>query len=241
MSAEFSTGYISGMNIGMAILGGLLISASTSMNLLLKGRITGMSGIFYSLITLDKSSFYWKTSIVSGMLFAVSILYLAAGVDPIYSKINGGKNSYIRQNTYLFEPANFQVGNLNFGGFAIAGLLVGIGTKLGNGCTSGHGVCGMPRLAIRSWTAVGTFMGSGIAMANIFYHLDIWNTYQAPDVIQGTNYTANSIAILVLSILCVGYVYFTQPDKQDTLISFFVGVLFALGLGFGGMLQRSKI
>jgi uncharacterized protein len=79
-------GYISGFNIGMAILGGFLIALSTSINLLLKGRITGMSGIFYSLVTFDKSSFYWKLSLVSGMLSAASILYLSCGDEPIHGK-----------------------------------------------------------------------------------------------------------------------------------------------------------
>lgn len=83
---EHSVGYISGFNIGMGILGGFLIAASTSLNLLLKGRITGMSGIFYSLVTFDKSSFYWKTSLVSGMLCAASILYLSCGDEPIHGK-----------------------------------------------------------------------------------------------------------------------------------------------------------
>lgn len=58
------------------------------------------------------------------------------------------------------------------GGFFIAGLLVGFGTKVGNGCTSGHGVCGMPRLALRSWVAVGTFMICGIAMSTFRYHVN---------------------------------------------------------------------
>lgn len=57
------------------------------------------------------------------------------------------------------------IGNLDFVGFGIAGLLTGIGTKMSNGCTSGHGVCGLPRFARRSWVAVGTFLSVAIGVA----------------------------------------------------------------------------
>ena len=55
-------------------------------------------------------------------------------------------------------------------GFALAGVLVGLGTKLGNGCTSGHGLCGLSRLSIRSFVAVITFLVSGFAISTIIYH-----------------------------------------------------------------------
>jgi hypothetical protein len=62
------------------------------------------------------------------------------------------------------------VGSLSPLGFAIAGFLVGLGTKLGNGCTSGHGVCGIPRLSIRSTIAVVVFMGMGVLTATVKYY-----------------------------------------------------------------------
>ena len=62
--------------------------------------------------------------------------------------------------------------DLNIIGWIIGGILVGVGTKLGNGCTSGHGICGLPRLSIRSWIAVPTFMGFGIAMSTFRYYVD---------------------------------------------------------------------
>jgi hypothetical protein len=83
MDSLHGVGYISGLNAGMAVLGGFLIALSTSLNLLLKGRITGMSGIFYSLVTFDKSSYFWKTSLVSGMLCAASILYIIFEDKPL--------------------------------------------------------------------------------------------------------------------------------------------------------------
>ena len=74
---------LSSSDAGFAILGGVLIGVSTSLHLLLKGRVTGMSGIFYSLITFDKSSFLWKTSLTSGMLFVSSLMMLVIGSNVI--------------------------------------------------------------------------------------------------------------------------------------------------------------
>lgn len=56
---------------------------------------------------------------------------------------------------------------IGWGGSVLAGFFVGFGTKMGNGCTSGHGVCGLPRLAIRSWVATGCFIGMGLLTASI--------------------------------------------------------------------------
>jgi uncharacterized membrane protein YedE/YeeE len=63
------------------------------------------------------------------------------------------------------------IDRLNFVGFGIAGFLVGMGTKLSNGCTSGHGVCGLPRFAPRSWFSVIIFLGIGLALASLRYHV----------------------------------------------------------------------
>lgn len=68
--------------------------------------------------------------------------------------------------TPLFDDVS-SISKIGFIGAAIAGLLVGFGTKLGNGCTSGHGVCGLPRLSKRSFVAVGSFMTLGIITATL--------------------------------------------------------------------------
>jgi uncharacterized membrane protein YedE/YeeE len=118
-----------------AIIGGVLIALATSVNLLLKGRITGMSGIFWSLIHLDKASFLFKTSTVSGMIFISSLLYILFD----YTKpLMGSTYIFSKPEESVFGKGN--LGNLSLIGFALAGLCVGFGTKLSNGCTSGHGV-----------------------------------------------------------------------------------------------------
>lgn len=69
-----------------------------------------------------------------------------------------------------FGPASQITMSTSQLGFALAGILVGFGTKLSNGCTSGHGLCGLARLSIRSLVAVLTFLIAGIAIATIMYH-----------------------------------------------------------------------
>lgn len=63
------------------------------------------------------------------------------------------------------------VGKLDIVGFGIAGFLTGVGTKMSNGCTSGHGVCGLPRFSIRSWVAVGTFLSVAFGLATLKFHV----------------------------------------------------------------------
>ncbi len=80
------------------------------------------------------------------------------------------KPFYFADASPAFDIPSVMLGDLGILGFGLAGLLVGFGTKLGNGCTSGHGVCGLPRLSIRSYAAVGCFMGTGIATATAKYY-----------------------------------------------------------------------
>ena len=87
-----------------------------------------------------------------------SFIYLIAG----FYKMGG--------TTPFFDEKDLLVKDLNLGGFVLAAFLVGFGTKMGNGCTSGHGVCGLPRLSIRSLVAVCLFMFTGIAIATLRFH-----------------------------------------------------------------------
>ena len=72
-----------------------------------------------------------------------------------------------------FGPADNIDEYTSYLGFALAGLLVGFGTKLGNGCTSGHGLCGMARLSIRSFVAVGIFLPCAIAIGTLRYYVTL--------------------------------------------------------------------
>ena len=108
------------------LLGGVLIGVSSTLVFFFLGKITGISGILGSLLSgIDQSSF-WKISFLGGLILGGFLLK-------------------------AFFPQLFNY-NLNFEPFHVisAGLLVGFGTRLGSGCTSGHGVCGLPRLSKRS-------------------------------------------------------------------------------------------
>ena len=128
------------MNIAWtnALLGGVLIGISVSLMLLWNGRVTGISGIVYGLFNPDRGDIAWRLSFLFGLL--------AGGVT-----------------LRLLKPDVF-IGALLTSDWTVgvAGLLVGFGTVLGSGCTSGHGVCGISRLSPRSLLATVLFVASGV-------------------------------------------------------------------------------
>jgi uncharacterized membrane protein YedE/YeeE len=118
-------------------IGGLLIGLAAALLLLTNGKIAGISGITGKLLTPEKGDLGWRLAFVGGLAL-------------------GGVG------LYLMTPAAFAVDVVrSLPAVAVAGLLVGYGTRLGNGCTSGHGVCGLSRLSPRSLVSVVTFMASG--------------------------------------------------------------------------------
>lgn len=128
-----------------AIFGGLIIGAAASALLLLEGRVLGVSGITGRISEFTKGDTIWRILFVLGSIVGG---FIAAQIWPEnFSNIIAGSN-YTR--------------------LAIAGLLVGFGTKMGNGCTSGHGVCGIGRLSPRSLVATMTFMAFGAFTVYIF-------------------------------------------------------------------------
>jgi uncharacterized membrane protein YedE/YeeE len=72
---------------------------------------------------------------------------------------------------YMFDSNEYANANLDIFGWIFGGILVGVGTRMGNGCTSGHGVCGLPRLAPRSFAATSTFMGLGFFIGTLRYYV----------------------------------------------------------------------
>ncbi len=128
-------------------IGGILIGLGAAIMLVFNGRIAGISGIFEGVVLPDEGAFDWKTAFVGGLLVGGGIMF-------------------------VFVPEWFAVGiERSMFGFIVAGLLVGFGTRLGNGCTSGHGVCGLSRMSRRSVVATLTFMAAGIATVYVTRHL----------------------------------------------------------------------
>ena len=118
------------------LVGGLLIGFAATLLLLFLGRIAGISGIVWGAIS-NQADRLWRWLFVWGLIVGVGL----------YHAISGAAIP-----TYDMGPVAAVIG----------GLLVGIGVKLGSGCTSGHGVCGLGRLSLRSLAATLTFMGMGV-------------------------------------------------------------------------------
>lgn len=124
-------------SISWALAGGALIGLSASLLLALNGRVAGISGIVGGLLVPTRGDVVWRALFVAGLV--------AGGIA-----------------AYLVSPESFDAsGAPALPLVALAGALVGLGTRLGNGCTSGHGVCGISRLSPRSLAATLTFMTTG--------------------------------------------------------------------------------
>lgn len=128
-------------------IGGVLIGLSAAMLWLGLGRIAGISGIVGALLRPQSGDFAWRMAFVAGLVLAPLLYRFAGGALPP-----------------IVLPDSAAV-------VIAGGLLVGFGTRLGGGCTSGHGVCGMARLSPRSIAATLVFMASGFAMVFVARHL----------------------------------------------------------------------
>ncbi|RRV69758.1 YeeE/YedE family protein [Stutzerimonas stutzeri] len=129
-----------------ALAGGVLIGAAASLFVLLNGRIAGISGLLASLLEPGAEGRGEKLLFLLGLLLA-PLMWMLFGKLPVLE----------------FQSGWF--------GLLIAGLLVGVGTRYGSGCTSGHGVCGISRLSARSIVATLAFMAAGFGTVYVLRHL----------------------------------------------------------------------
>ncbi len=133
----------------MSLGGGILLGIASAVFILVNGRILGISGILGGLLAPKTGDVGWRIAFVLGMLAAPMTLSLLTPDD------------------FLSAPRI----DADYVMILIAGLLVGYGTRLGSGCTSGHGVCGLSRLSPRSLVATGIFMAAGFAIVFVIRHL----------------------------------------------------------------------
>ena len=131
---------------GSALAGGALIGTAAGMFALLNGRISGISGIVGGLLTPRRPDLLWRAAFLLGLIMAPALYATWRHLPPV--RIDAG-----------------------YGVLAVAGLLVGVGTRCASGCTSGHGVCGVSRLSPRSLTATVAFMASGVLTVFVARHL----------------------------------------------------------------------
>jgi uncharacterized membrane protein YedE/YeeE len=130
----------------LPLMGGLMIGAAASLLLLLHGRIAGISHIVGGLWSAAAGDRAWRGWFIAGLL--------AGGVT-----------------LAVFQPEAFGHPVASWLQLTIAGWLVGFGASLGNGCTSGHGVCGLSRRSLRSLLATLVFIGSGMATVYLTQHV----------------------------------------------------------------------
>jgi uncharacterized membrane protein YedE/YeeE len=131
---------------GLSLLGGVLIGIASALFILANGRIAGISGILGGLLRPRRDDIVWRLAFLLGLIVAPVVLF--AFMPPVSVTIDAGSGVLIA-----------------------AGLLVGIGTRYGAGCTSGHGVCGLSRLSPRSLVATMAFMAAGMAIVFVMRHL----------------------------------------------------------------------
>ena len=132
---------------GPALAGGIMIGLASVWLLLAHGRIAGVSGIFNGLLLPAQGDTAWRWAFVLGLV-AAGVVHLAVFGAPAQSS-----------------------SGLSLGWIVAAGLLVGFGTRMGSGCTSGHGVCGLGRLSARSLVSVLVFLTTGMVTTFVMRHL----------------------------------------------------------------------
>jgi uncharacterized membrane protein YedE/YeeE len=129
-----------------ALAGGVLIGIAAAVFALLNGRIAGISGVIGGLLRPTAGDVAWRAAFVIGLIGAPLVYALFA----------------------VLPKAQIAA---EYGALVLAGLLVGIGTRYGSGCTSGHGVCGLSRLSLRSLAATVAFMAAGFVTVFVTRHL----------------------------------------------------------------------
>ncbi|KAG5191647.1 hypothetical protein JKP88DRAFT_174279 [Tribonema minus] len=198
-----------------SLAGGIVLGSSTALMMVLKGRIAGLSGIFATITQPLDDSWHWKAAFTAGFAgasAAIAIWYPGAFITEVgYSRVR----------------------------YALAGALVGFGARLGNGCTSGHGICGLARLSRRSLVAVLTFMTAAAAVATSL-ELNGALTTLPPGPADQPGAPSGAAAAVLLAAAAAQRCY-AKRDITSLFVSVPLGALFAAGLALAGMGNRGKV
>lgn len=130
-----------------ATVGGALLAVATGIVLFLNGKLAGISGVFGRTLRPQAGDTAWRVVFLVGMVLGGAVAFAA------------------------YEPAAAFVPSTDLTGMAVAGLLVGVGTRIGGGCTSGHGVCGMARGSTRGIVATCVFMSVAFVTVYVMRHV----------------------------------------------------------------------
>ncbi|GLC36551.1 hypothetical protein PLESTM_000459200 [Pleodorina starrii] len=223
-----------------AVLGGLLLGIATAGKLLSTGRVLGISGAVKGLVTGDLAA--WRFTFLLGMgLGSVALAGLLPGAFEVL-------------------PQSFPIWRA-----ALAGLLVGFGSALGNGCTSGHGICGSARLSPRSFAYTATFMGAGMLTATLTGSAAAIGVAPLPAALAMPTAVEAQLAVTVAAGGVAAFAALAaaqrlssradaagpsraeqqQQQQQSAGLELgaeaLAGFIFALGLGLSGMTRPSKV
>ncbi|CAG9463139.1 unnamed protein product [Pedinophyceae sp. YPF-701] len=217
-----------------AAIGGGILGMSTLIKLLGNGRVTGLSGTFKGLLSAEGRKDRWRLDYVAGMalggLLAIKLLGPASFIDAL--------------------PASFTIERA-----VLAGSLVGLGSAMGNGCTSGHGLCGNARLSPRSMLFTVVMMVSGAATAAIANTPDALGLARESAIANMALPSVSSIlpALSMLGVATVTTVITAvrafrsgaaKPPRSELLsqgVEIVAGAMFAFGLAVSGMTRPAKV
>lgn len=246
------------------LVGGMLIGLSAGTLLLGNGRILGASGIVRSILHQSpKSTVFLSTSNNGWKVHFLAAFTLASELYHRYSTESSASSSTAT------DPVGSAAFVVSETGFAVAGFLVGLGTTMGSGCTSGHGICGLARFSKRSLAAVLAFMGAGILTSTMCDPgcpaapwLRNYMKTKAADQQETATVVSKWIGTMVTGVLvaasgfdaicrpsCEGRNTNENTEQQQqqqqhwrtTIVSWVSGGLFSLGLAIGGMIDSQKI
>lgn len=230
------------------VAGGLVIGVASSALLFYTGKVTGISGIVEKILISDgNDDSSWTISYVAGLVTSGAVL------STVYPSAFGAPS---------------QVLTLSPEGFAVAGLLTGFGSRMGSGCTSGHGICGLPRRSLRSLIAVLTFMGTGALSSYLIANSSVKQLLASGQISNGRStddlvaYITPTVtfAVIAATMHNRGFVlhkliYGQQVEGADLetkaitvqnsfakhTTSFLAAVTFGLGLGLSGMCDSGRV
>ncbi|GAX13065.1 uncharacterized protein FisN_2Hh575 [Fistulifera solaris] len=226
------------------IVGGTLIGASAGTLLVLNGDIMGISGILSNSLlhpvkTLRDSKHHWRWVWIAS--FSLTVNMYVYFINPQMA---------LRDDRSLASDVPIP----SWPAHILGGLLVGIGTRIGNGCTSGHGICGISRFSLRSLVATCTFTGTAIFTQFVISPLRNWSAWTRFLRTSGTPYWHPWASALFTSAVCMVALVRPIPvpetveDKKEQIVAqnkglgaALSGMMFALGLSISGMTKTSKV
>lgn len=222
----------SDIDISSGLAGGIVLGISSTAYLYLTGRISGLSGILEGVVmSHENDKKCWACTYVVGLLSSGMILSI-----------------YAPQAFAAKEILNNQT-------IALAGLLVGLGSRMGSGCTSGHGLCGLSRLSLRSFGAVLAFNIAGAVSASLTRSSSLRSYFYVSNGFSdglNPNIYVNSLLSVGVSVYCYRHeiqtffnrktkIHINNLDLMDHLASLFSSTLFGLGLGLSGMCNSDRV